>query len=90
MITWVLFAIWILFNVVDIAVSRAAVQVGAIEVGFLYQIFGSWTGLTITKSVLAIAIGGLLVYKRKTKMLILLTSGILGICIWNSLVFIVR
>lgn len=88
MIIWVLFALWLLLNIVDIAVSRAAVQIGAIEVGFLYQLFGSWTDLTIIKIVLAIAIGGLLVYKRKTKMLALLTSGIFGICIWNSLALI--
>ena len=87
-VTWSLFVMWIVFNLVDVAISWVAVQFGASEVGLLYQIMGSWLSLTVTKMLLALLVGGILVYARKDDWLALLTLGIAGVCIWNGWAFI--
>ena len=87
-VTWSLFALWIVFNLVDVAISWLGAQFGASEVGFLYQISGSWLSLTVSKMLLALLVGGVLVYARKDSWLALLTLGIAGFCIWNGWAFI--
>jgi len=86
-VTWSLFSMWIIFNLVDLGISWQAIQVGASEVGLLYQILGSWQGLVINKMLLVLLIGGILVYARKNSWLALLTLGIVGVSIWNTWVF---
>ena len=87
-VTWSLFVMWIVFNLVDVAISWLAVQFGASEVGVLYRILGSWVSLTVNKMLLALLIGGVLGYARKNSWLALLTLGMAGFCIWNGWAFI--
>ena len=88
LVTWSLFVMWVVFNLVDIAISWAAIQYGASEVGVLYWISGSWLSLAITKTVLALLIGGVLVNAKKNAWLALLTLGMLGVCLWTVWVFL--
>jgi hypothetical protein len=87
-ITWVLFALWLIFNVLDIIISVLATQMGAIEIGLLYQITGTWLATAINKTLLAILIGLLLVYLRKNNWLSVLNLGILGLCLYNGCVLL--
>ena len=87
-VTWSLFSMWIVFNLVDVAISWLGAQFGASEVGFLYQISGSWLSLTVNKMLLALFIGGALVYARKNDWLALLTLGMAGFCIYNGWAFL--
>lgn len=87
-VTWLLFAMWIVFNLVDVVVSWLATQFGAGEVGVLYRISGSWYGLTMTKMLLVVVVGIALVYFRKNSWLALLTVGMAGLCIYNGWVLL--
>jgi len=87
-VTWSLFVMWVVFNLVDVAISWLGVQFGASEVGLLYGISGSWWSLAINKTLLALLVGGALVYAKKNSWLVLLTVGMVGLCIWNGWVFI--
>ena len=87
-VTWSLFVMWEVFNLVDIAISWLGVQFGASEVGLLYGISGSWWNLAINKTLLALLVGGALVYAKKNSWLALLTVGMAGVCIWNGWVFV--
>ena len=84
MITWSLFIMWGLFNLVDIAISWVAVQSGASEIGVLYQLSGAWWNMVVTKMILALIIGGVLVYTKKNDWLALLNLGMAGLCIYNG------
>jgi len=88
LVTWSLFVMWVVFNLVDVAISWMVIQAGASEVGLLYRLSGSWWNLTINKMVLALIIGAILVYARKNEWLALLTVGMAALCIWNGWVFI--
>lgn len=88
MVTWALFTIWVLLHLVDIAISWVAVQSGASEIGLLYRISRSWLSLMISKMVLALIGGGILVYVRKDSWLALLTLGMVGLCIYNGWVLL--
>ena len=90
MLLWTLFLLWIVCNAVDIAISWLAIQAGAIEVGYLYSLSGSWLTLVISKMFLALFIGGLLVYARKESWLALLTLGMAGICIYGGWVLLAQ
>ena len=87
-VTWSLFTMWIVFNLVDVAISWLAMQFGASEIGLLYQISGSWWSLVINKMVFVLLIGGVLVYARKNSWLSLLSLGMAGVCIYNGWVFL--
>lgn len=87
-VTLSLFLMWIVFNLVDVAISWLGVQFGASEVGLLYGILGSWRSLVINKMLLALLIGGILVYARKDDWLTLLTLGMAGLCIYNGWTFV--
>lgn len=87
LVTWSLFLMWIIFNVLDTAISWMAAQYGASEIGLLY-LSGSWWSLTINKMLLALLIGGLLVYIKKNSWLALLTVGMLGLCLYNGVVLL--
>jgi hypothetical protein len=83
-ITWSLFTMWVLFNLVDVVISGVAIRLGACEIGVLYQVSGSWLSLAINKMALALLIGGVLVYARKDSWLRLLSLGMAGLCIYNG------
>jgi len=72
LVAWSLFTTWLVFNLADIVISWMAAQFGAIEVELLYQISGYWQGLTSNKMMLALLIGGVLVYAKRNDLLALL------------------
>jgi hypothetical protein len=78
---------WMLMNVMDVVISIMGVHFGAGEVGFLAGVPGSWTGLTITKMVLALLVGAALLRKNREDLLAVLSLGLAAICIFNGYVF---
>ncbi len=84
--SWALLLLWVTLNIVDIVISLLATEAGAIEVGLLYQVTGTWLATSINKMLLAILIGVMLVYYRKNSWLSLLNLGMLGLCIYNGYV----
>ena len=88
LVTWSLFIMWLLFNLVDLAISWLGVQFGASEVGVLYLLSRNWMSLAVNKMVLALLIGGILVYARKDDWLALLVLGMAGFSIWNGWVLL--
>ena len=88
LVTWSLFATWTLLNVLDLRLGFVTTQFGAIEVGLLYQISGSWLSVGINKIVLALLIGGALVYCRRNSWLAMLSIGMAGICIYQVFVLL--
>jgi len=88
LVTWSLFTMWIVFNFLDVAVSFLATQGGASEVGLLYAITGSWNTLAINKMLLALLIGGIMVYARRDDWLAVLNLGMFGFCLYNGWVLL--
>lgn len=88
LLTWLLFSTWVMLNLLDLAVGFVATQFGAIEVGLLYQISGSWQSLAINKIVLALLIGGVLVYLRRNTWLAMLSVGMACICTYQVYVLL--
>ena len=82
------FIMWILVNILDILISITAVKHGATEIGFLYQVIGSLTGMVVVKIMLALVIGGILAYKKKENLLAVVSLGLIAICIYNGCVLI--
>ena len=83
-----LFLLWLVLNILDITISSMATQAGAIEVGLLYQLGGTYLTASINKIMLAILTGLLLVYFRKSSWLALLNLGMLGLCVYNGVVLL--
>ena len=83
-----LFLLWLLFNVLDVIISLMATNAGATEIGILYQLSSDFLAASINKILLAILIGILLVYVRKTTWLSLLVLAMFGLCIHNAYVLL--
>jgi len=79
-----LFLLWLALNMLDIIISLMATQAGAIEIGILYQVSGTFLAASINKMMVAILIGVILVYFRKNNWLALLSLGMLGLCVYNG------
>jgi len=77
-----------MLNLLDLAEGFVATQFGATEVGLLYQVSRSWFSFAINKIVLALLIGGALVYFRKNRWLAMLSIGMAGICIYQVFVIL--
>lgn len=88
LVTWLLFVMWVVVNLLDVAISLLATHFGASEVGLLWWISDSWTSLAINKMLLALLIGGILVYARKDSWLAILTLGMFGFCLYNGWVLL--
>jgi hypothetical protein len=84
----VLFILWLVLNLTDIFLSLVAIQAGAIEIGLLYQASGNFLAASINKMILAILIGIILVYLRKSSWLALLNLGMVVLCIYNGSVLL--
>ncbi len=82
-VAWSLFASWVILNLLDVIISLLATQAGAIEVGLLYQLGGTFSAASINKMMLATLIGFVLLYYRKSNWLSLLNLGMLGLCTYN-------
>ena len=87
-LSWALFSVWLTLNVLDIIISVLATQAGATEVGLLYQLSGTWLATAINKMLLAILIGGILIYFRKNTWLSVLSLGMFGLCVYNGYVLL--
>lgn len=87
-VTWLLFAVWIFLNLADVAISLVVVRLGASEVGALWWVTRNWFWLTVTKMMLALLIGWLLVYFKKTTWLVVLNVGMAGVCAYNCWVLL--
>ena len=83
-----LFLFWVIFNMLDIVISLLAIRAGAIEIGILYQFSNDFLAASINKMMLAILIGIILVYARKTSWLSLCNLGMVGLCIYNGFVLL--
>ncbi len=88
LVSWALFLLWLTLNVLDIIISMLATRAGAVELGFLYQIFSTSAAASINKMILVTLIGIVLVYFRKNNWLSLLNLGMLGVCIFNGYVLL--
>ena len=88
LVSWALFSVWLTFNILDIAISILATQAGAVEIGLLYQLTGTWVATAINKMLLAVIVGVMLVYLRKNKWLLILNLGIFGLCLYNGYVLL--
>jgi hypothetical protein len=88
LVSWTLFSVWLAFNILDVTISMLATQAGAVEVGLLYQLTGTWIATAINKMLLAILIGVLLVYLRKNKWLSIFNLAIFGLCVYNGYVLL--
>lgn len=83
--------LFILFNLVDIAVSWLGVQSGAFEVGALYQLTGDFRSMSINKMLLAVFVGGVLVWASSrwagaVRVLVGLNIAWLLLVAWNAYV----
>ena len=85
---WALFSVWLTFNILDVIISILATRAGAVEIGLLYQLTGTWITMAINKMLLAVVIGVMLVYLRKNKWLVVLNLGIFGLCLYNGYVLL--
>lgn len=81
--TWLLAILWVVLNATDVCISWAAIQLGAIEAGFLYQM-APFQVASLVKMILAIIVAGLLVWLRKDKMLIVLDGVMVLVILWNT------
>ena len=88
LVTYSLFATWAMLNLLDLGLGFACTRFGAIEVGLLYRISGSWLSLTVNKIVMALLIGGALVYFKRNSWLAMLSIGLAGICIYQVFVLL--
>jgi len=88
LVSWALFSVWLTFNILDITISILATRAGAVEIGLLYQLTGTWIAMAINKMLLAVIIGVMLVYLRKNKWLVVLNLGIFGLCLYNGYVLL--
>ena len=88
LVSWTLFSVWLTLNMLDVIISVLATQAGAIEIGLLYQLSGTWLATAINKMLLAILIGGILVYLRKNNWLSILNLGVFGLCLYNGYVLL--
>ena len=88
LVSWALFSVWLTFNILDIIISILATQAGAVEIGLLYQLAGTWVAMAVNKLLLAVIIGVMLVYLRKNKWLVVLNLGIFGLCLYNGYVLL--
>ena len=88
LLPWALFSVWLTLNMLDIVISILATQAGAIEIGLLYQLSGTWIATAINKMLLANLIGITLVYFRKNNWLSILSLGIFGLCVYNGYVLL--
>ena len=86
LVSWSLFLSWLILNTLDIIISVLATRAGAVEIGLLYQVSGTWLVGSINKMMLATLIGVILLHFRKNNWLSLLNLGILGVCIYNGYV----
>jgi hypothetical protein len=80
--------VWLALNILDITISILATQAGAVEVGLLYQLTGTWLATAVNKMLLAILVGVILVYLRKNKWLSIFNLAIFGLCIFNGYVLL--
>ena len=87
-LSWALFLLWLTLNIQDIVISLMATQVGAVEIGLLYQVSDTFLAASINKMMLAILVGAILVYFRKNNWLSLLNLGMVGLCIYNGYVLL--
>ena len=85
-----LFVLWIVLNMLDIIISLMATRAGAMEIGLLYQVSGTFLTASINKMLLAILIGVMLAYLRKNNWLCVLNLGILFLCIYNGHVLLMQ
>ena len=88
LVSCALFLLWLILNIMDIVISWLATRAGALEVGLLYQLYGTWLATSINKMMLVILIGVILVYFRRNNWLSLLNLGMLGLCFYNGYVLI--
>lgn len=88
LVSWALFSVWLTFNILDVIISILATRAGAVEIGLLYQLTGTWITMAINKMLLAVVIGVMLVYLRKNKWLVVLNLGIFGLCLYNGYVLL--
>ena len=87
-LSWALFLLWLTLNIQDIVISLMATQVGAVEIGLLYQVSDTFLAASINKIMLAILVGAILVYFRKNNWLSVLNLGMVGLCIYNGYVLL--
>jgi hypothetical protein len=88
LVSWALFSVWLAFNILDVIISILATRAGAVEIGLLYWLTGTWMAMAINKMLLAVIIGVILVYLRKNKWLAVLNLGIFGLCLYNGYVLL--
>jgi hypothetical protein len=88
LVSWAMFSVWLTFNILDIVISILATQAGAVEIGLLYRLTGTWVATAINKMLLAVIIGIMLVYLRKNKWFAALNLGIFGLCLYNGYVLL--
>ena len=81
---WLLAILWLFLNFMDVCISCLALQVGAIEVGFLPTVIGNFWVDVVNKGILALIIAGILVWLKKDKWLIALNIGMFLIVLWNG------
>jgi hypothetical protein len=88
LVSWALFSVWLTFNILDIIISILATQAGAVEIGLLHRLTGTWIATAINKMLLAVIIGVMLVYLRKSRWLSVLNLGIFALCLYNGYVLL--
>lgn len=79
-------ATWVILNGVDIAISHLAISRGAMEVGLLYQLTGSFSLTVLLKMALALLVGVLLLNFGQLRLLRVLSLAMLAICLYGALV----
>jgi len=84
---WSLFSLWVMLNLADSAVSYLAVSFGATEIG-LHHLGGSFITMLVNKTFLSLFIGLLLVYFRRSRILVALNIAMLLLCIYGTSVLL--
>lgn len=80
---WLLAILWLFLNFFDIFVSWMGIQLGATEVGLVYQLSGDFGMGSVIKIVVAVLVATYTVWRRKVKLLIFANGIVLAAIIWN-------
>jgi len=70
---------FILLNVIDAYLTKEALGMGAVELNPIGMLWGNM----VVKGLIAVAIVAGLYFCKKEKLLIPLSLGIFGVCLWN-------
>ena len=84
MLTWMLFGLWLSFNLLDMIISGLAIRFGANEIGPLFLICQDFQLMCFIKGIAAFLVGMVLVAYGQKRLLAIACGLYFLLCIWNG------